>query len=144
MAVESELSHQNSITCCCCVTNGSREVVWQNGVWCGSAYEAKVWNWIIPCGKNCTHWHSSPLAESLWRPNSGCEHSEVQGGAFQQWWQWQNFLSAGTDFCKYGMQALVHHWQKCIASGGDCVENECFVAENVLYPIVLLFSLYLF
>ena len=32
--------------------------------------------------KNCTHWHSFTLAEQLWRPNSGCEHSEVVGGAF--------------------------------------------------------------
>jgi len=35
--------------------------------------------------KNGTHWHSSTLAEHLWRPNSGCEHSEVVDGAFQQW-----------------------------------------------------------
>ena len=30
-------------------------------------------------------WHSSALAEHLWRPNSGCEHSQAIGGAFQQW-----------------------------------------------------------
>ena len=29
------------------------------------------------------------LPEHLWRPNSGCEHSEALGGAFQQWQQWQ-------------------------------------------------------
>ena len=27
------------------------------------------------------------LVECLWRPNSGCEHSEAVDGAFQQWWQ---------------------------------------------------------
>jgi len=32
--------------------------------------------------KHCTHWHSSMLAECLWRPTSGCEHSEAVGGAF--------------------------------------------------------------
>ena len=43
-----------------------------------------------PCGINCTHWHSSTLAECLWRPNSGYdEHSEAVGSMFQQWWQWQ-------------------------------------------------------
>ena len=26
--------------------------------------------------KNVTHWHSSTLAECLWRPNRGCEHSD--------------------------------------------------------------------
>ena len=35
--------------------------------------------------KNCAHWHSSKLAECLWRPKSGCEPSEAVGGAFQQW-----------------------------------------------------------
>jgi len=32
-------------------------------------------------------WHPlilSTLAENSWRPNSGCEHSEVVGDAFQQ------------------------------------------------------------
>ena len=50
-------------------------------------YEAKVWNWTPPHGKNGTHWHLSTLAEHLWRSNSRCEHSEAVGGAFQQWWQ---------------------------------------------------------
>ena len=27
MAVEAEISHQYSVTCCCCVTDGSREAV---------------------------------------------------------------------------------------------------------------------
>jgi len=27
--------------------------------------------------KNGPHWHSSKFTELLWRPNSGCEHSEV-------------------------------------------------------------------
>ena len=43
------------------------------------------------------------------------------------------------------MQAHVHHRQKCIASGVDYVKKEeCFVATNLLYQIVLLCSLYLF
>jgi len=44
VAVEAESSHQYSIACCCCVTDGSRGAVRQNGVWHGSAYEAKMWN----------------------------------------------------------------------------------------------------
>ena len=31
--------------------------------------------------------------------------------------------SAGADFYERGMQALVHHWQKCIASGDDYVKK---------------------
>jgi len=34
--------------------------------------------------KNGIHWYSSKLSEHVWKPNSGCEHSEVAGGAFQQ------------------------------------------------------------
>ena len=121
MAVEAEPSHQYPITCCCCVTDGSRGAVWQNAVWHGSLYEAKVCHWIPPCGKNCPHWHSLTLAEHWWRSNSGCEHSETVGGAFQQWQQW--VTSTGADCYEPSMQALVHHWWKCIANGAECVEK---------------------
>ena len=87
LAVQVESSHQYSGTCYCCVTDGSRGAVWQNGIWHRSECEAKVCHWIPPCSNNGTHWHSLTLAEHLWRPNSGCEHTEVVGGVFQQWRQ---------------------------------------------------------
>jgi len=31
--------------------------------------------------------------------------------------------STGADFYEHGIQALVHHWQKCIASGGYYVKK---------------------
>jgi hypothetical protein len=31
--------------------------------------------------------------------------------------------SAGTDVYELSMQALVHHWRKCITNGGDYVEQ---------------------
>ena len=68
MAVVVESSHQYSVTFRYRVTDGSRGAVWQNGVWCGSAYEAKVCHWIPPCGENCTHWHPLTFAECWWRP----------------------------------------------------------------------------
>ena len=78
MAVEAEPSFQYPITCCCCVTDGSRGALWHNGVWCGSARETNVYHWILPCGKNGTQWHPSMFAEHfLWRPNRGEEHSEA-------------------------------------------------------------------
>ena len=89
MAVELEHAHQYSIPFCCCATDGSRGALWQSGVWRQSVYEAKVWSWVSQCGKNCTHWHSPMLAECLWRPTSGCEHSERVGDMFQQWQQQQ-------------------------------------------------------
>ena len=58
--------------------------------------------------------------------------------AVKQW-----VISAGADFDECAMQALVHHWRKCRAYGSDYVEKYCFVAENLLYQIVLLWSLYL-
>ena len=50
--------------------------------------------------------------------------------------QW--VTSAGVGLYEHGMQALVHCWRKCITNGGVYVEEECFVAENLLYQIVLL------
>ena len=35
MAVEAEPSCQYFISCCCCVTDGSRGEVWQHGIWYG-------------------------------------------------------------------------------------------------------------
>ena len=44
------------------------------------------------------------VAEYLWRPKSGCEHSkEVGGKTVKQW-----VTSSGADFYKCSMQALVH------------------------------------
>jgi hypothetical protein len=34
----------------------------------------------------------------------------------------------------------VHRWQKCIVSGGDLVERQWFVANNLLYPMALLYT----
>jgi len=65
MAVEVKPFHQCSITFCCHVTDGCRGTVWENSFWHGSMFEAKMWNWIPPCGKNGTHWHSSTIAECL-------------------------------------------------------------------------------
>ena len=48
VAVEVEPSYQRSIACCCCAPNGSREAVWQNGIWYGSVYEAKITESWIP------------------------------------------------------------------------------------------------
>ena len=57
-AGEVEHFHQYSITFCCCVTDISREVVWQNAVWHGSVYEAKMCQRIPLCWKDGTQWHS--------------------------------------------------------------------------------------
>jgi len=86
-------------------------------------------------------WHSLPFSntwEHLRKPNSGCEHSEVGSGAFQEWQRWVTSIGA----CAYKrcVQALGQCCQKCTARGGDCREK-CFAAENLLYQAVLLCSL---
>ena len=131
MAVEVELSHQYYVTLCCHVTDGSRGAVWQNGARHRSADETKVRHWIVPCGINGTHWHSPTLAECLWRPNSGCECSELVSDTFQL--RQLRVTSTGVDFYDCGMQALACHWWKYISNGDDYAEKECFVAENLLY-----------
>ena len=86
--VEVELSHQYFVPFCCHVTDGSRGAVWENGAWHGRAYGAKICHWIPSGGKSNTHRYSLMLPEQLWRPNSGCKHSEDVGRVFQLWWQW--------------------------------------------------------
>ena len=108
-AVAVEPSHQYSIACCYRVTDGSRGAVWHKGVWHGSADEAKAHHWI-PCEKNGTRWHSSMLAEHLWRPNSGCEHSETVEGCIPAvvtvMWKTSHVLN--------GHAQLSHHEMKSI------------------------------
>ena len=141
IALEVEPSHQHPITCYCCVTDGSRGAVWQNAVWHGSVDEAKIASTeLLLMEKNVTHWHSSVIDEHLWRWNNECEHSEEVGGVFQQWWQWQWVEFTGADCYKHGMQTLANHWWKCRANGGVYIENQCFVAENLLCHIVLLLA----
>jgi len=81
------------------------------------------------------------FAECLWRPNIGCEHTEVGGVSALT----TVINSAGTDFIylfyKHSMQALVHGWQKHTAKADDYAEKYCFVSENLLYQTVFLCSL---
>ena len=139
MAVEDEPSCQYPITCRSRVTDGSRGALWQNGVW----QEAKVWHGIPPGRENGTHQHSLTLAECLWRPNRGCEHSEAVGDVFQQWQQQQWVTYADADCYEHGIQALVHCWRKSIATGSNYDKEQCFVAENLLYHQTALLYLYL-
>jgi len=148
MAVETEPCQQYSITFCYCATSVSREAVWQNGIWLGSAYEAKVCHRISPCRKKMalidTHQHLLNV--------HGVRTADV---SIVRWWVCAPW---GGEWCvsavaiatvdhlhkSHGMQALVHHCWKCIANGGDYLEKQCFVAENLLYQTLLLCSFYLF
>jgi len=97
---------------------------------------------LPPVEKNSTHWHSSTSTEHLQRANSRYEHREGWvvrffsgdrgSGSFLLE---QICMSAACSSCS----SLV----KCTADGGDYLGKYCFVAENLLYQIVLLCSFYL-
>lgn len=141
MAVE--VYCQYSLIFCCQATGGSRGAIWQNGIWHGSAYEVKVCNWIPPCEKHCSHWHSSTLTEHFW--NQRVDVNTVR--------LWMVCFSSGdsssrsptsADFYEGSMQALVHCWWKYMADGGDYTKKkkktQHFVTKNLLYQIALLCS----
>ena len=132
MAVEVEPSHQYPLAFCSRVIDGSR----RNGIWHGNVYGAKGCYRIPPCRKNCTHWYSLMLAECLWRPKSGCEHSEGCISAVVT-------VALGHLRCCRLLWVWHAGWWKCIADSGDCAEKECFVTENLLYLTLFLCSLYL-
>ena len=84
---------------------------------------------VLHVRKDCNHWHLFTLDEWLWRPNSGCCISAVVPAT----WKADHISDGHADFCKRGMQALVHRWQKCIANGDGCTEKQCFIAQNLFY-----------
>jgi len=58
-------------------------------------------------------------------------------------WKTSHIPDGHADFHDCGMLALVHRWWKWRANGDDYIEKACFVAENLLYQIAFLCSLYL-
>lgn len=53
-------------------------------------------------------------------------------------------MSTGAYFYTRGMQPLLIIGKKCTDTDEDYAEKDCFVAKNLLCPVVLLRSLYLF
>ena len=76
MAAKAGPSHQHSMTCCCCVTDGIRGALWQNGAWHGSVGGAKRWNWIPPCRKMAP----TDIHQCLWT------FMEIEQWVWAQWW----------------------------------------------------------
>ena len=112
---------QYPVTCCCCVTDGSRGAVWHSGGWSkGVSLNSSMWK----------KWHALAIINCCWpswqRLNSGCEHREVLSSVFQQWRE--QVSSASGDCCKHGMQALVPCKWKSISNSSDCVEKESYCA----------------
>lgn len=73
------------------------------------AYEAKVWNLILPYGTSDTHWHSL----MLW-----ANERQTVWAVFSKQWS-QQLWNRGSPLLG---EALVHCWWKCRVRG-DCVEK---------------------
>ena len=89
--------------------------------------------------KKFPQWHSLILAESFWRSNSGCNHSEAVDSMFQRW----NSNSGSLPL------VLIFRSMACLLIAGknaqlmvDTVEKQCFVTENLHYQTLLLLSVY--
>ena len=74
---------RSSQTNCCLIW----KCIWSKGVSLKSSMKQK--SHPLTFTDTCEH---------LWRPNSGCVHSEVVGGVFQKWWQWQWVTFTGANF----------------------------------------------
>ena len=143
MAVEIEPFQQYSFTFCCCVTDASRGAVWPSRVWHGSAYKAKGCHWILHAGKNRKKLRPFILAKYLQRTISGCEHSEAVGvwcvSMGQQWYERQAMFQMtmhSFHAMKWRTSRSAHPHESI--NGGDYIKKQCFVAEDLLYRIVLL------
>ena len=147
MVIEFEPSHQYSVTCCCCATDGSKGAVWQNGVWRESMYEANGWNQVPPCRKNGTHWHSLMLAlrlpetkQWMWmRRGCGC----CVSAAVTQTWKTSNIpeshaqLSHHEEHLDHPRQLVDYNWGTVDGAKYwlQCMENDGGNTEVLLQSL---------
>jgi len=147
MAVEVEPSHQYPVTFCCCVTDGSRGTVVQNGIWYGSENESKVWTLLSSLWNSWYPLTSTDAFCTFMKSKQWMWAESEVSGVLQQWQQWYErqvmfqtaMYSCHTTKWKEYWSAHLHK----SANGGDYVEKSWFVAENFLCQIGLLCSLYL-
>ena len=136
------MNSPNPITFCCHATDSSRGAVWENGIWHGSADEAKLC-WSIP--PHSKKWHLLAFIDIWWvfLETKQCIWTQWGVGdfcTFQQWSQQQQDTSTGADFSECSMQALAYHWWKCIANGGACWKTVfCSWDFALLNSVIVLF-----
>ena len=141
--VEVERSSQYSIRWCYCVTGNSRGALWQTDIWHESAYETKMWSWILPCRKK---WHQLAFISTC------CLFMETKQWICRgkvRWWV-VCFNSSDSKapplvhmFMKGACRLLFIAGKKCMANSGDFIGKNSFKAENLFYQIILLCSSYL-
>lgn len=118
-----------------------RNCLWRKGVKLNSSMQKE----LQPLMFTDTYW-------MFWRPNSGCEHwgsGWCISATVTATWKTSPVLDghaqlsykAVTD-TRWRASSPAHLHES--ANGDDCVEKQYFVAENLLYQIVLLWSLFSF
>lgn len=118
-----------------------RNCLWRKGVELNSSMQKE----LHPLMFTDTYW-------MFWRPNSGCEHwgsGWCISATVTATWKTSPVLDghaqlsykAVTD-TRWRASSPAHLHES--ANGDDCVEKQYFVAENLLYQIVLLWSLFSF
>ena len=133
MTVEAESSHQYSVTFCCRVTDGSKGTVWQNGIWHGSAYDAK-------CGIEFLHNEKIALTDIHQHLLNVCRDQTVDVGTVR-WWV--VCFSGGDNDSASPLPVQIFTSTACrllFIAGKKCIAKN-IVVDNFLNQTVLLYSL---
>ena len=111
MTIGAEPSCQQSVTCCCRVTDGSKWTVWHNDICHGGV------SFSFSMRKK---WHPLIFINTCWMLK------ETKQWMWAQWssgWCISVVLDDSAVLYERDMQTLVHGWWKCIANGGDYIEK---------------------
>ena len=136
MAVEAEPSHQYPTTCLLLLCDRWQQrggLIWERRWSEGASLNSSMQNKRHPLAFIDAYW--TFMETNQWMQHSeGCVVDFSSGSVGHLRW---------CRFVWVQHAALIHHWWKCTASGSDCVKKQHFVADNLLYQMVLLCSLYL-
>ena len=134
MAVQVEPSHQYFLTICCCVTDGSRGAVWQMAS--GSAYEAKICDWIPPSRKKLlplmfvdgyrTFMETKQWILAQW--GGGLCISGMATATWKTSHVLDGYAQLHTTKNEWRVSPSAHSHES--ANADDYAEKQCFIAEN--------------
>lgn len=143
MAEEVEHSCLYPATFYCCTIEGQRDKLMPD---MEVPMRQRCLTEFLSTGKK--KWHPliyTNTSEYLQRPNRGCEHSETVGSAFQQCdsnMKYKSFWTAkhSSHTMKWRVRWADQDTSQLVAV---TMLKKCFLAENLLYQIMLLRSLHL-
>ena len=142
-AIGVEPSHQYPITFCCCATDGSRGAVWHNGAWCGRVHMKQR---VVTEYFHVEKMAPTAIINACWIFFG----NQAMDGSTVRWW----VMCFSSGDRSSGLPLLVQIFMSMLCRlfsllGKNVqvmvvtVEKWGLVAENMLYQIVFLCSLYL-